>query len=42
MPDGATWDIDEKLSMYINASFNFTIIHQNLPQLNSKLIAPNV
>jgi hypothetical protein len=42
MPDGATWDIDKKLSMYINAQFNFTIIHQNLPQLESKLIAPNV
>jgi hypothetical protein len=28
--------------MFINVSFNFTIIHQNLPQLNSKLIAPNV
>jgi hypothetical protein len=42
MPDGATWDIDKQLSMFINVSFNFTIIHQNLPQLNSKLIAPNV
>jgi hypothetical protein len=28
--------------MYINAQFNFTIIHKQLPQLNSKLIAPNV
>lgn len=38
MPDGATWDIDEKLSTYISAQFSFTIIHKELPQLGSKLI----
>jgi hypothetical protein len=32
IPENATWDIDEKLATYIEASFSFTIIHQDLPQ----------
>ena len=34
IPNEATWDIDSDglLSMYIDASFNFTIIHKDLPQ----------
>jgi hypothetical protein len=34
IPDNATWDIDNdaKLATTLNVSFNFTIIHQNLPQ----------
>jgi len=34
IPDDASWDIadDALLSMYLDASFSLTIIHQNLPQ----------
>ena len=32
IPDQATWDITEKLAMTLDASFNFKIIHQKLPQ----------
>ena len=32
IPENATWDKDNKLAMYIEASFNFTIIHKDLPQ----------
>jgi len=31
IPDVSSWDIDEKLAMYINAQFSFTIIGQTLP-----------
>jgi len=31
IPDTSSWDIDEKLAMYINAQFNFTIIGKELP-----------
>jgi hypothetical protein len=36
IPDNATWDVEQnsRLSMILNVSFNFTIIHQNLPQFN--------
>jgi hypothetical protein len=34
IPDDASWDIadDALLSMYIEASFNLTIVHKNLPE----------
>jgi hypothetical protein len=32
IPENATWDVDNGLSMYIEASFNFTIIHKDLPE----------
>jgi hypothetical protein len=34
IPDDASWDIsdDALLSMYIDASFNLTIVHKELPQ----------
>ena len=34
IPDDASWDItpEGRLSMYLDASFNFTIIHKELPQ----------
>jgi hypothetical protein len=32
IPDQATWDKDEKLAMNLDASFQFKIIHQKLPQ----------
>lgn len=32
IPENATWDVDNKLAMYIEASFAFTIIHKDLPQ----------
>ncbi len=34
IPDDASWDItpEARLSMYIEASFNFNIIHQQLPE----------
>ncbi len=31
IPDASTWDIDEKLAMYINAQFSFTILGKELP-----------
>lgn len=31
IPDISSWDIDEKLAMYINAQFSFTIIGKELP-----------
>jgi hypothetical protein len=31
IPDVSSWDIDEKLAMYINAQFSFTIIGKELP-----------
>jgi hypothetical protein len=31
IPDVSSWDIDEKLAMYINAQFSFTIIGNVLP-----------
>jgi hypothetical protein len=31
IPDTSSWDLDEKLAMYINAQFNFTIIGNALP-----------
>lgn len=30
--DNATWDTNYQLSMYLEASFQFTIIHQSLPE----------
>jgi hypothetical protein len=30
IPDVSSWDIDEKLAMYINAQFSFTIIGKEL------------
>jgi len=35
IPDDSAWDIDEKLAMYIKATFNFTIVHANLPKYTS-------
>ena len=34
IPDDASWDIsdDALLSMYVDATFNLTIVHKNLPQ----------
>lgn len=32
IPENATWDVDNKLAQYIDASFSFTIIHKDLPQ----------
>ena len=32
IPDVSSWDIDEKLAMYINAQFSFTIIGKELPK----------
>jgi len=32
IPDDSSWDLDEKLAMYIKATFSFTIIHSNLPK----------
>jgi hypothetical protein len=34
IPDDASWDVtpEGRLSMYLDASFNFTIIHKELPQ----------
>jgi hypothetical protein len=32
IPNEASWDLDEKLAMYIKASFSFTIIHSALPE----------
>ena len=31
IPDASSWDIDEKLAMYVNAQFSFTIIGKELP-----------
>jgi hypothetical protein len=31
IPDVSSWDIDEKLAMYVNAQFSFTIIGKELP-----------
>lgn len=31
IPDVSSWDIDEKLAMYINAQFSFTILGKELP-----------
>jgi hypothetical protein len=35
VPNEASWDLDEKLAMYIKASFSFTIIHSQLPEYKS-------
>lgn len=32
IPDTSTWDIDEKLAMYINAQFSFIVIGKDLPE----------
>jgi hypothetical protein len=32
IPEDSSWDIDEQLAMYLKASINLTIIHNNLPQ----------
>ena len=32
IPDETSWDIDSQLAMLIKATFNFTIIHSNLPE----------
>ena len=32
IPDDSSWDIDEKLAMYLRVSISLTIIHNNLPQ----------
>jgi len=35
IPQDASWDINERLAMTIKTSFNFTIVHANLPQYKS-------
>jgi hypothetical protein len=40
IPDDSSWDIDEELAMYVKATFNFTIIHSNLPKYALNNIIP--
>ena len=32
IPDDSSWDIDEKLAMYLKVNISLTIIYKNLPQ----------
>ena len=34
----SSWDLDDKLAYYLKVSFGFTLIHDFLPQYNSKFI----